>query len=314
MSASLSSDCSMDEMTPHDTGLSPYAQCPSGTPGECRFSAFPEVTEPDVPGPYNDCSVFRCGRCGHGVSRPAMPNVGVLYEGRESQDYQGKDGAVATFIKKTAFLRQTKKLMAQTRFCGGVIADFGCGSGLYTNAIAAAAPAGSQVHALDFFEDPPELLENVTYVPFEQKERLAGSADLVTCFHAVEHDDNPQAFLARLLEMLKPGGTLVIEVPNANCGWRKVFGRFWDNWYLPYHRLHFTRGSLRALLEQAGMTVQSEHANHVPVMGRSVARLLGQPNSLIFVGLSAALQPLQWIGEVLTGEPSALRIIARKPD
>lgn len=295
-------------------GLASYAFCPFDTPQRCKFVNPPEVTEPSVPGPFESCSVYRCQHCGHGVSRPALSDVSILYEGRESQDYQGKDGALATLIKKTVFGRQTRKLIRQAHFRGGMIADYGCGSGVFTNAIAEAAPDGSSVYALDFFDDPPNLLENVAYIPFEQLLDLEESADLVTCFHAVEHDDNPQAFIANLIRLMRPGGTLVIEVPNANCGWRNLFGRYWDNWYLPYHRVHFTRASLRALVKNAGLIVQSEHDNHVPVMGRSVARILRRPNSLMFVGLSAVLQPIQWLGEMISQEPSALRIIATKPE
>lgn len=300
-----------DGADPKQLGLAPYGQCPLKTPSACKFSDEPEVIEGPVPGPFPTCSVYRCQACGHGVSRPALSDVSALYAGRESQDYQGGDGTIATRIKQLVFLRQTRKLMRQVAFRGGMIVDFACGSGVFTNAIAQAAPKGSTVYALDFFEEPPKLLKYASYKSFNEASAISCAADLVTCFHAVEHDDDPHSFVQRLVGLMGENATLVIEVPNANCKWRRVFGSYWDNWYLPYHRVHFTKKSLRALVENAGLFVTSEHPIHVPVMGRSIARLFAKSNSLPFIILAAILHPLQWIGEVITGESSAIRIIAR---
>ena len=51
----------------------------------------------------------------------------------------------------------------------------------------------------------------------------------------------------------------------------------------------------------------------VPTMGRTFANLLRQRNSLPWLLLGVALQPLQLAGEWLWREPSALQAVARKP-
>jgi len=262
-------------------------------------------------GPYEKAAIYRCGTCGHGVTRPSIADVGKLYEGRESQDYQRSDGRIGGAIKRFVFSRQAREILRETGFSSGHAIDFACGSGVLTNAIAEALPAGSKMTALDFFERPPCAMPKVDYESFAALPQLAGQADLLTCFHALEHDDNPDQFLDRLLALLRPGGTLVIEVPNMACVWGKAFGRFWDNWYLPYHRLHFTRASLRALVERRGLDVLLQSDIHVPSFGRSLARAMGQPNTLPFLLAGVASFPLQWIGEKVSAEPAALRIVAR---
>jgi hypothetical protein len=91
-----------------------------------------------------------------------------------------------------------------------------------------------------------------------------------------------------------------------------VFGRHWDAWYLPYHRTHFSRDSLRALIRSEGLIVEREIGVSLPTMGRTVANLFGQRNSLAFILIGVALHPMQWLGELVTGRPAALRMIARK--
>lgn len=303
----------MTTFAPTPNGLTPYPHCPCGTPAKCAFGREPALVLEDVPGPFPAAAIYRCATCGHGVTRPALADVSVLYEARESQDYQRGDGAVGAAIKKLVFGMQARGVLRQARFSGGHALDFGCGSGVLSNAIADALPAGSHMTALDFFEAAPCPMPKATYRSFAVLPELAGSADLLTCFHALEHDDSPDNFLDRLLGLLKPGGTLVIEVPNMACVWAKWFGKAWDNWYLPYHRIHFTRRSLRALIERHGLQVLLERDVHVPSFGRSAARLLGATNSLPFLLAGAGAFPLQWLGERLSGEPAALRIVARLP-
>ncbi len=47
-------------------------------------------------------------------------------------------------------------------------------------------------------------------------ERL-GVFDLVTCIDVIEHVDDVPATIGRLVELLRPGGLLALEIPNAEC-------------------------------------------------------------------------------------------------
>lgn len=289
-----------------------FQSCAEDPTHECDFGSRPVIEFEELEEVEGKVSVYQCRKCGHGVTRPPMPDVSVLYEGRETQDYQSQDGGLATQIKRTSFDRQARAILAESGFKGGVAADYGCGSGLLSSSIAKALPDGSSMVALDFFDQAPGLLQNADYLPFSRVDELKGKLDILFCFHALEHDDDPQAFLEQLVGLVKPGGLLVIEVPNVEAYWSGFFGKNWDNWYLPYHRVHFSPRSLRAVLERGGLEIQSEHAAHVPSFGRSFARMLGRQNSLPFVLASALLFPIQLIGEKLSGKPAAMRVVARR--
>jgi 2-polyprenyl-3-methyl-5-hydroxy-6-metoxy-1,4-benzoquinol methylase len=293
-------------------GLRPYSACPMGTASICRFSSAPDIVGDNRVSPGELSPIYRCSVCGHGVTRPAVEDVSAFYQGRESQDYQRADGPLAQTIKKFVFGRQARTLMRQLDTVPRSVIDFGCGSGQFTMAVSDALPDSAAVVALDFFDEPPRNMGRIRYLGFGRLHELGGTADLVTCFHALEHDDDPHLFVERLIALLSPRGTLVFEVPNVDCIWGAIFGARWDNWYLPFHRVHFSRKSLRGLMEHHGLKVILEKNVCVPTMGRSFAFLARRQNNLFFLLLGAAVHPVQWSLEALTVRPSALRIVVRK--
>ncbi|MGI6855491.1 class I SAM-dependent methyltransferase [Mesorhizobium sp. 1B3] len=81
-----------------------------------------------------------------------------------------------------------------------------------------------------------------------------GSIDVVTMFHVLEHLTEPVAILEAVRRVLRPGGTLLVEVPHArdalftlyDCEAFKRF-TFWSE-----HLVLHTRRSLQALLRHVG--------------------------------------------------------------
>jgi hypothetical protein len=46
-----------------------------------------------------------------------------------------------------------------------------------------------------------------------------------------------------------------ISCPNAASHWRRVFGRAWVNWHVPFHLWHFSPATLPMVLKEAGFEV-----------------------------------------------------------
>lgn len=257
--------------------------------------------------------IWRCKDCGHGVTRPEMADVSPLYAGRESEDFLSRDGGWVRALKGLAFRRLARRLIGHAGAKPRVIADFGTGNGMLAEALGEEAGPVATTWALDFFDTAPAPFTYARYMGFaEAAPKLAGTVDLLTCFHVLEHDDDSDAMLGRLTTYLRPGGTLVVEVPNVDCVWTPWFGKACANWYAPFHRVHFTRASLRALFERAGLDVVHEEDICGPTFALSLAALLRvQPGSALFA-IALALRPAQWLAEKLTRRPSALRIVARR--
>ena len=81
------------------------------------------------------------------------------------------------------------------------------------------------------------------------------SFDAACAFHVVEHLDAPLDALRAVHAALKPGGHLLVEVPNAQSAAARRHGAAWQPLDLPYHVGHHGPRSLRTLLERAGFEV-----------------------------------------------------------
>lgn len=266
----------------------------------------------DRSGVVGEMQVHRCIHCGHGVTYPPIADVSFLYEGRQSQDYQpDARNWLSHVIKDTAFGRQAAAILKDLGPVKGELLDYGCGSGQFTRVLSETAKDIS-VTGCDFFADPPSELDNRSYLSHAELAEQGRKFDSVLSMHVLEHDDDTRKLLQSITAPLKDGGTLVVEVPNAECFWGKVFGRFWDAWYLPYHRHHFSSSSLRLVLESQGLEVIAMRGITAPTMGRTFANVFGKKNNIFWILAGIALHPIQLAGEALSGRRTALRAVCRK--
>lgn len=115
--------------------------------------------------------------------------------------------------------------------------------------------------------------------------------DLVVLRHTLEHLFSPKRVLKEVHRVLREGGWVAVEVPNANSLGRKVFEERWDTWELPRHLHHFTPKTLRKVLEQAGFqNIKIVSARHKPFL---------LANSLL-----PKRNPLAKLGRILLGLPA----------
>jgi 2-polyprenyl-3-methyl-5-hydroxy-6-metoxy-1,4-benzoquinol methylase len=84
--------------------------------------------------------------------------------------------------------------------------------------------------------------------------------DVIVGCDVVEHVRNPQAFLARVYECLKPGGMVFLITPSPDSLSRKVLGRHWME-YKTEHLFYFSNKSLKHLLSAAGFKDMELAAN-----------------------------------------------------
>jgi hypothetical protein len=75
--------------------------------------------------------------------------------------------------------------------------------------------------------------------------------------HYLEHTRDPKRELASVLDVLEPGGHLMIEVPDAEAPWSYRLGRYWWQWGQPQHQHFTTADNLVAHLEGLGFEIRS---------------------------------------------------------
>lgn len=84
-------------------------------------------------------------------------------------------------------------------------------------------------------------------LPFE-----SNSADLILCMEVLEHLERPSDFLAESKRVLKPGGRLIISVPNPYC-WMEWLSNVRREADIEGHISTFTHQNMDALLRFAGL-------------------------------------------------------------
>jgi SAM-dependent methyltransferase len=96
-------------------------------------------------------------------------------------------------------------------------------------------------------------------------------------FHVLEHVDDPLDALRTIRIALKPGGHLLVEVPNAASAVARRQGADWQPLDLPHHVGHHSPGSLRVLLSRSGFElVQLDTVPFAFYGARTRAQLLRQ--------------------------------------
>lgn len=75
--------------------------------------------------------------------------------------------------------------------------------------------------------------------------------DIVVMRHLLEHIEHPDQMLRKVRSFLKPGGLLLIIIPNINSIGRHLFRENWE-WVLPWHLHFYTPKTLSRLLEKVG--------------------------------------------------------------
>jgi len=141
---------------------------------------------------------------------------------------------------------------------GGKILDVGCGSGFFLRALNAEKWDRYGVEPSELAAKEAERFVGAGHVVVGTltKTELPDSIfDVITMWSALEHANGPRAYLRAAKRLMKPGGTLVIQVPNAASYQARFFRGDWFALDAPRHRYHFNFSLLDKLLSESGFEV-----------------------------------------------------------
>jgi SAM-dependent methyltransferase len=80
--------------------------------------------------------------------------------------------------------------------------------------------------------------------------------DTIMLWDVFEHLSEPMALLAEAERILKPGGWLILNIPNPDSLEKKIFGRYWAGWDLPRHQYIFSIKALRKSIQPLNLKIK----------------------------------------------------------
>ncbi len=159
---------------------------------------------------------------------------------------------------------------------GAAVLDFGAGSGALLEALDDEAALGFELGAPGECRAgrsrllTGEFLSMAGLPPFEET-----SFDAIVGVDVLEHLPDPQGFVAAWARCLKPGGHLLVSVPDASNWLARLMGRKW-NMILLEHLWYFTPSTLATLMRKEGLEQIAVRSLPYDASLGHVARRLGQ--------------------------------------
>jgi SAM-dependent methyltransferase len=222
------------------------------------------ATSGSFPAAIEGFSVLTCDACGSARTWPALGDEAIA--AWYPQAYYGNENVRFNplFERMTRWFRRRRVDVIRRLTAPGSALDVGCGRGF---TLAFLRQCGYEVTGVELSAAAAGHARSVLGLDVRTGDFLSqpfapDSFDVVIFWHSLEHVSNPLAALDRAREILRPGGLLVIAVPNFASIQSRVTERQWFHLDVPRHYTHFSsQGLKRALRERDLDVVQTAHFN-----------------------------------------------------
>ena len=226
-----------------------------------------------------------CGECGFVYTnpRPTESYMRMFYEKYFWFFFQGRHG-----INERFFRRQRTREWAALRFARSAphlagaksILEIGAGSGLFLDQVRKNFPGISTAG----IEPDPQMakycrdeLRLDVHTGFFQDYPGRDVFDVIVLFHVIEHLFDFTSLFTFIREHLAPGGTVIIEAPNVDGGWKSIF-------MIQLSHLHiFSPRTIKNLLLSKGFDVIGVNClendldkSNLMIVGRMAGELAGK--------------------------------------
>lgn len=194
----------------------------------------------------------RCTNCGL-IFMDAIPEDIASY-------YRGGYQAVPTSLEEFRALSKKDKYRLEPilRYKrGGKLLEIGPWTGVFASN---AKDAGFDVTVIEMNSDCVHFIEGVLEIkaiqssdPVIAMEHLDEQFDVVALWHSLEHLPKPWSVIQEIARILKPGGILLVAIPNIESHEFRVLKSRWLHIDAPRHVCFYPLDSLTALCKENGL-------------------------------------------------------------
>ncbi|GAA4279542.1 class I SAM-dependent methyltransferase [Aquimarina mytili] len=189
--------------------------------------------------------------------QPKESELGKYYE---SEDYISHTDSKKSFFEKVYHLVKVYSLDKKVKLISGLnkgageLLDLGAGTGDF---LAFAQKLNWNIKGVEPNERAKKLAEEKgVFLEPDTKSLESEKFDIITMWHVLEHVPDLQLQINELKRLLKPGGHLVIAVPNFKSFDAKHYKSFWAAYDVPRHLWHFSKKAIQKLFVEHDLILQ----------------------------------------------------------
>ncbi len=229
-----------------------YNNCPacSGTDIEFVLKAKDETVS------HEYFEVWQCNNCTLRFTQdvPDEENIGRYYQSSEyishSNTSKGMVNKLYHAVRSVTLQTKRKLVEKYSGIKAGGLLDIGAGTGAFA---AAMKNAGWHITGLEPDETARANAKKDFNIELQPTQNLFSlnreSFDVITLWHVLEHVHRLHEYLDTFHALLKPGGILIIAVPNYTSYDAEIYNGNWAAYDVPRHLYHFSPSSMQKLLE-----------------------------------------------------------------
>lgn len=263
-------------------------------------------------------SIVQCGGCGVLRTLPEMSEKDLhrFYP----DDYWGVPETSQQWIRSSQ--SEKTQFLKRCGLSGGSILDVGCGAGFFLRALEASAWDRFGVETSAAASKAAQAIIGTDHVftgTLTESSWEDSRFDVVSFWSSLEHTNEPRSNLLKARRLLKTGGTVIVQLPNAAGYQARLFEGDWFALDAPRHRYHFTLSILERLLSDTGFEVyratsfSKAHNSHA--LRQSLKSKLGMEGSsaLGYVRFYLSLAAVKPIDSLMSafGRGATLTVAAR---
>jgi SAM-dependent methyltransferase len=225
-----------------------YNHCPC-----CKSSDFRFWWNNKVPKPINDWKEFffggrrfikeiiSCRSCGYSFINSLCENSENWYSKQDTEVYRSMETFRKDYFEHVK--KDFQKRFSKTFPTDAAALDLACGDGLWLQLWY----SQMKLFGTELSGQFKKILAQKDITVLKEEELRNREFDIISMFDFLEHIESPDVFLADKWNLVKPGGCLIIGVPDMGKIAAKIFG---SRYYLvcPMHYSYFNSFSLNKLL------------------------------------------------------------------
>jgi len=223
----------------------------------CDHKTFKEfIVCTDYTVSKKDFTIVKCDTCGFKFTnpRPLESDLGDYYKSEEYISHSNtRKGLISKLYQsvRNYTLKKKLKLITKLNKTSGNILDIGCGTGEFLNVCKL---SGWNTLGIEPSEDARKFGKGSFALDVREEDALKGlkdgSYDIITMWHVLEHVPHLNARIEEIKRLLKPGGHILIAVPNCSSKDAAKYGRYWAAYDVPRHLYHFIPNDLRNICKR----------------------------------------------------------------